>query len=93
MSALAYLLLPVTGIFAFLRGASPRVRAHGLQAVIYGALWPAALYLASEISATATLVVALAGGAVWLGLLGTAALGRDLWLPGLGRFLERATAR
>ncbi|MDQ3964310.1 MAG: hypothetical protein M3277_10430 [Actinomycetota bacterium] len=84
MAALAYLLLPVTGAFAFLLSRSPRTRTHGLQAIVLGTLWPLALYGASALAAVLTRVVAAAGVLVWLAFLVLTALGRDPKLPFLG---------
>jgi uncharacterized membrane protein len=85
VAALSYLLPPVSGLVAYLRGRSARVRAHGLQAIVFGALWPAALYGGSALSAAATRVVFVAGLVVWAGLVISAALGRDVLVPGLTR--------
>lgn len=84
MAGLAYLLLPVTGLVAYFSGKTPRVRWHGLQAVVLGALWPALLYLAAAAAEALVLPVAAAGAAVWLLFLLGAALGRDPALPWLG---------
>ncbi len=92
MAALAYLLLPVTGLVAYFSGATPRVRWHGLQAIVLGALWPALLYLAAAAAESLVLPVALAGAATWLLFLLAAAAGRDPSLPWLGpRLRELAT--
>jgi uncharacterized membrane protein len=93
MAALAYLLLPVSGLTAYLLSEQPRVRAHGLQAITLGALWPAALFAGSAISPAATRVAFAAGGFTWLVLLIGTALGRNPRLPLIGRFLERAAAQ
>jgi uncharacterized membrane protein len=90
MAGLAYLFLPLTGALAYFRGRTPRVRLHGLQSLILGALWPAALYLGSAISPTVTVLVALAGAVVWVTFFLTALAGRDLLIPGAGPYLERA---
>lgn len=89
MAALAYLLLPVTGLIAFLKGPSVRVRFHGLQAVVIGSVWPVALYAASAVSARATQAVYLAGAVVWIGFFLGTLIGRDPRLPGLTRSLGR----
>jgi hypothetical protein len=91
MSALAYLIPPVTGLFAYLKGSSPRVRLHGLQSVALGILWPSALYVGSWVSATATRVAFVAFVAIWIGLLVTTAFGWDPVVPGTRRALARAT--
>lgn len=90
MAALAYLLLPLSGLIAFLAGSSPRLRFHGLQAIAIGTLWPAALYAAALGPASVVQAVFALGVTAWLVLLSSAALGKDLRLPGLGRFLEEA---
>lgn len=89
MSALAYLLLPVSGLMAYLLGSDERVRFHGLQAIALGLVWPVALYAASALSATATSVVFAAGLVVWLSFLVLTAIGRDPRLPFAGYRLER----
>ncbi|HYP24177.1 MAG TPA: hypothetical protein VEV43_11435 [Actinomycetota bacterium] len=88
MAAIAYVLLPVTGLLAYFSGRSPRVRWHGLQAIVLGALWPALLYLAAAANESLVLPVAVAGAAVWLLFLAGAALGRDPSLPWLGPKLK-----
>jgi uncharacterized membrane protein len=93
MAALAYLLLPVTGLFAYFGSASPRVRFHGLQAILLGLLWPAGLYGASAVSAAATRAAWAAGALVWLGLMFTTAAGLDPRIPVVGRWLRRAAAQ
>jgi uncharacterized membrane protein len=93
MAALAYLLLPITGLLAYFRSASPRVRFHGLQAVLVGFLWPAAIYAGSALSATAARAAWAAGAAVWLVLMLTTAAGFDLRVPLAGRYLRRAAAQ
>lgn len=88
MAALAYLVLPVTGMVAYFSGGTPRVRWHGLQAIVIGALWPAFLYLAVAVNESLVLPVALAGAAVWLVFLAGAAIGKDPSLPWIGRRLR-----
>ena len=88
MAALAYLVLPVTGLVAYFSGRTPRARWHGLQAIVIGALWPASLYLASASKESLVLPVALGGAAVWLLFLVATALGRDPSLPWLGPKLK-----
>ncbi len=90
MAALAYVLLPVSGLVAFLRGRSARVRLHGLQAVLLGALWPACLYLGSAITPGVTQAVFAVGALVWVAVIGAAAFGVDLWLPGVGGPIARS---
>ncbi|MGH2694652.1 MAG: hypothetical protein ACRDJJ_07505 [Actinomycetota bacterium] len=85
MAALSYVLPPLSGLVAYLRGRNARVRAHGLQAVIFGALWPAALYTGSALSAATTRGVFAVGVVTWAGLVIATALGRDPLLPGLAR--------
>ena len=89
-AGLAYLLLPVTGLFASLSGRTPRTRFHGYQAVILGALWPLFLIAASKISPAATKVAFVAGALVWLGYMLPALFGADPRLPLIGRTLQRA---
>lgn len=90
MAALAYLLLPVSGLAAYLKGRSPRVRFHGLQAIALGLVWPAALYGCTFWTPGATQVCAAAGAAVWLGFLAATAFGSNPRLPVAGKFLQRA---
>ena len=89
MAALAYALLPVSGLAAYLAGKSARVRFHGLQAVTLGLVWPAALYVCTYLTPGATQLCALGGAMVWIGFLVAAALGRDPRIPVAGRYLER----
>jgi uncharacterized membrane protein len=92
VAALAYLLLPVSGLFAFLRGSSTRVRFHGLQAIFIGLLWPIALYVAALGPPGITQGVFVAGTLVWLGFLVAALLGADPRVPFLSTYLKRAAA-
>jgi uncharacterized membrane protein len=92
MAALAYLLLPVSGLMAYLLAEEPQLRTHGLQAITVGALWPAAIFAGSAISPTATRIAFVAGAITWIALLVAAALGMDPRLPLIGRFLERVAA-
>jgi uncharacterized membrane protein len=92
VAALAYLLLPLSGLLAYLLADDPRLRMHGLQAITVGASWPAAIYAASAVSPTATRVVFAAGALTWIVLLIGAALGKNPRLPLIGRLLERAAA-
>ena len=90
MATFAYVLLPLSGIAAYLGGATPRVRRHGLQAILFGTAWPLALYGASSISPGATKVVFAIGALIWLVFLVGTAIGRDPTIPLLGGALERA---
>jgi uncharacterized membrane protein len=92
MAALAYALLPVTGLAAYLLSSSARVRLHGLQAVTLGLVWPAALYACAALSRTATQIAFFVGAVVWLVLLVSTAFGKDVHIPLLGRWLARAAA-
>ena len=87
MAALAYLLLPVTGLLAYLTGRDRRTRAHGLQAISIGLLWPVCLYVAALGPAVAVQVVFVIFTLVWLAFLLLTLLGRDPWLPIVGRKL------
>lgn len=89
MAALAYLLLPLTGLIAYLKGPTVRVRFHGLQAVAIGLVWPVALYAASALSARATQAIYLLGAVVWIGFLVGTLIGRDPRVPGLSRALGK----
>ena len=88
VAAFAYLLLPVTGLVAYLFG-DERARFHGLQAILFGALWPLGLYAASALAPGATRAVFAAGAVVWLGAILATAMGRDPALPGLRTPLTR----
>ena len=92
MAALAYILLPVSGVIAYFMGRTARMRLHGLQAVVLGAMWPAALYAGSAVSARVTQITWALGALVWLVLMGAAAFGRDLRLPLVGPTLQRVAA-
>jgi uncharacterized membrane protein len=92
VAALAYLLLPVTGLAAYLTGKSERVRFHGLQAIALGLAWPAALYGCTYLTPGATQACAVAGAALWLGFLVTTALGLNPRIPVAGNYLQRAAA-
>ena len=91
MTVVAYLLPPITGLVAYLRGANGRARFHGLQSIALGVAWPTALYGADLVGRSALLFVAAAGAAAWLYLILGTALGRDPRLPG-GAALRRALA-
>ena len=87
MAALAYLLPPLSGLLVYSMGRDQRARFHGLQAVVFGFLWPAAIYVGSLAGPTGTRVVFALGALVWIALIGMTALGRDPRLPG-GRRLR-----
>ncbi|HEX2240286.1 MAG TPA: hypothetical protein VHJ82_03995 [Actinomycetota bacterium] len=89
MSALAYVLPPLSGAVAYLKSSSPTVRFHGLQSVILGVVWPIALYVGSAISRLATNVVFAAGFLVWAVLLVTTARGGAFRLPLVGSLCAR----
>jgi uncharacterized membrane protein len=90
VAVLAYLLLPISGLAAYLLGRDARIRFHGLQAIALGLVWALSLYGASALSPRATRVVFGVGAAAWLGLIVAVALGRRARLPLVGRSLERA---
>ena len=89
MSAIAYLLLPATGVLVFLLSYDIRARFHGLQAITFGTAWALALYGASLVQTRVTQAVFLVGGLVWVVLFLTAAAGRDPRLPFVGGYLFR----
>ena len=91
MAGLAYLLPPLSGLVALLAGRTGRVRLHGIQAVVLGALWPAALYAASALTPGVTQVVFAAAVCCWLVLAVAALVGADLWFPGIRRLFGSAT--
>jgi uncharacterized membrane protein len=84
VAAFAYVLLPVSGLIAFLRGSTPRTRFHGLQAIVVGAVWPLLLYAATWTTPVVTQAVGVAGALLWLALIVTTALGKDVQLPVIG---------
>ena len=90
MAALAYLLLPVSGLLAYSLGSTPRLRFHGAQAVFLGLVWPLALYACSFVSPFLTQLAFVAGVAAWLWLSVATATGRDPRLPLVGEYLWRA---
>ena len=92
MAALAYLLPPVTGLWAFARGADVRTRAHGFQSIVLGALWPIGLYVGSWITPGATQAIFVFFAAAWLALMLSAALGRGPLAMGLARRIAEAEA-
>ena len=91
VAALAYVLLPLSGLIAFLTAASARVRFHGLQAIALGLVWPLLLYAGSVLSPVAVRVAFGLGAVVWVFLLGGTLLGKDPKLPGVSAALA-ATA-
>ena len=87
MATFAYLLLPVTGLIAYLTGRDRRVRAHGLQAIVIGLGWPVLLYAAALGPPVAVQIAFGVGAMVWLALLVLTMLGRDPRLPVVGSAL------
>jgi uncharacterized membrane protein len=92
VAALAYILLPISGLIAYFAGRTARMRLHGLQAVVLGAVWPVALYAGSAVSARVTQITWALGALLWVVLMGAAAFGRDLRLPLVGSTLQRVAA-
>ncbi len=90
MAALAYLFPPLSGLFAYLKGSDERTRAHGIQAVAFGALWPLSLYGASTFGSSATRVAFFGGALIWLVLLASTALGADLVVPAFRKLAKPA---
>ncbi|MEA2486277.1 MAG: hypothetical protein QOD46_1388 [Actinomycetota bacterium] len=90
VAALAYVLLPVSGLIAFLKGSTQRTRFHGLQAIVVGAAWPVLLYAATWTAPVVTQAVAVVGTLLWVALIVTTALGKDLQLPVVGGRLRTA---
>lgn len=90
MAALAYVLLPLSGVIAFLTGATTRVRFHGLQAIGVGTVWAIAAYVTSWVAPVATVVVFVLGSLLWAALIVMALLGRDVRLPGTSLLLRVA---
>lgn len=91
-AGLAYLVLPVTGLIAYLMGAESRTRFHGLQAIALGLLWPVALYVAVLGPPVVVQVTFLAGVLVWLAFLFATLAGRNPRIPGTYRAFERLAA-
>ena len=85
MAALAYLFPPISGLLAYALGDASRTRWHGLQSVVFGALWPALIYVASLLGASATRIAFAAGGMLWIALFVGTAVGSDPRLPGGSR--------
>jgi uncharacterized membrane protein len=83
MALLAYLLPPVTGLFALLYGGNVRARLHGARSVALGVLLPAGLYVASLGPPLAVRVVAAAGVVLWVTWAAFAAAGREPRMPGV----------
>lgn len=92
VAAVAYILLPVSGLAAFLLGSEQRMRFHGLQAIVLGLVWAIVLYAASALSTTATRVTFVVGAGVWVLFMVLAALGSNPRLPLAASALERAAA-
>jgi uncharacterized membrane protein len=92
VAALAYVFPPISGLIAYLRGRTPRMRFHGLQAVLLGLVWPASLYLCSMISPGATQIAFVVMAALWLIAIVGALLGRDPGIPGIRGLLANAAA-
>ena len=92
MAALAYLFLPVSGLFVYLRGANARVRWHGLQAIFIGFVWPVALFACTYASPGVTQAGFVLGAAIWIGFLVATAAGKDPRIPLVGIALRRAAA-
>jgi uncharacterized membrane protein len=90
VAALAYLLLPVTGLVAYLKGTTSRVRFHGLQAIALGLAWPVALYACTYATPGVTQVCWAVGALVWLGFMIATALGTNPRIPLVGATLVRA---
>ena len=88
MAALAYVFPPLSGLIAYVKGRTPRMRFHGLQGVLFGVMWPASLYVCSWVTPGATQIAFLAGIAIWLVVVVTTAVGRNPRLPGLARVFE-----
>jgi hypothetical protein len=87
VAALAYLLPPVSGLVAYFGSGTRRTRFHGLQSVLLGTLWPAALLGGALVSPGVTQAAAAGGLIAWLTFLIGAGLGRDPRWPGVGRRL------
>jgi uncharacterized membrane protein len=92
VAALAYLFPPLSGLVAYLGAASGRVRWHGLQAVLLGVVWPAALYGGAALSPRWAQAAGLGGAVLWLVFLVGTAAGRDPRWPVLGAWLRQLAA-
>ena len=66
-----------------------RARFHGLQAILFGLVWPLGLYAAAAVSAVVTRAVFAAGGLIWLAAIVATSVGRDPAVPGLRAWLSR----
>ncbi len=91
MAVVAYLFPPLSGLLAYFVATDARARFHGLQSVLFGALWPASLYVSSWVGIGATQAAAAVGGMTWALLLLFSALGKDPGFPLVGGWLRRAT--
>jgi uncharacterized membrane protein len=92
VAGLAYLLPPLSGLVAYLMAGTGRIRWHGLQSVVLGVVWPAALYAGSATSPGVTQAAAVGGLGVWLFFLVGAAAGRNPRWPVAGRWLRALAA-
>ena|SRR5687767_8120314 len=90
MAALAYVLLPISGMAAYFLSTTERGQFHGAQAVALGFVWPVALYGSSFFAPVATQMVFAIGMIVWIGLIVATAVGKDLRLPYIGNVCARA---
>ncbi|MQB00485.1 MAG: hypothetical protein GEU78_09380 [Actinobacteria bacterium] len=88
MAALAYLVPPLTGLWAFTCGTDARAKAHGFQSIVLGTLWPVGLYVGSWITPGATQAIGVLFAVAWLTLILSAALGSGLVATGLVRRIE-----
>lgn len=93
MAVLAYLLPPISGLLAYLKGGTDAVRFHGLQSVLLGVLWPALLFGCSEVSPTATRVAAAVGAGSWIMLAVVAGAGGRPVIASVANRIERAVGR
>lgn len=93
MAALSYLFPPLSGLIAYFKSSTARGRFHGLQASLFGFLWPAALYGTAAITPGATQIAFFVGAATWLLLFVATALGKDPCVPGTGNVLRRWTSQ
>jgi hypothetical protein len=92
VAALAYLVPPLSGLVVYFAAGEERPRWHGLQSVLLGVAWPAALYTGSAVSPGLTQAAAACGVVVWLLFLVGAASGRDPRWPVAGRWLRALAA-
>jgi uncharacterized membrane protein len=90
MAGAAYILLPITGLFAYFKGGDARTRFHGLQAIALGFVWPLVLIACSKISPGAAQIAFGGGTLVWLAFVLFTFAGKDPRLPLLGKRLEEA---